>query len=70
VEFYSENKFEKSPLLIVFIIRTFSRLSGHEVTTRFSLWFSPEPDESNAHGVSKVSGPVLGPTQPFFFSAY
>jgi len=70
VEFYSENTFEKLLHLVVFIIRNFSRLSFHEVMTGFSLWFSPEPDDSNTHGVSEVSGPVLGPTQPFFFSAY
>jgi hypothetical protein len=39
-------------------------LSSDETTTGISLWFSPEPDESNAHGVSEVSIPILEKKKP------
>jgi hypothetical protein len=45
-------------------------LSSHQLVTGISLWFASGPDEFNAHGVSEISGPVLGPIQPFFFTAY
>lgn len=43
-----------------------SRFSGHKFMTWFNLSFSPEPDESNTHCISEVSGPVLRLTPTFF----